>query len=501
MTVTRFDYQGRIALPAPFVQLEDLMQRLLIGCCALFSLVAQATPLTPPKGGQYAVIVQGNSGVEFARHADDMIAPASTMKVLTALAARLELGADFRFATEIQAQAGARQGNTINGDIWINFVGDPTLSRMDLVALFKQLGVTRIQGNVYVNTGAYNGYERGNGWSWGDQTLCFAAPVSAVIIDKNCAYGTVTATQIGRPAVGNVATGVPIGIGADNVEVMSYGDMARQFCALEVDMAKGNFYELKGCITPNKEPQGLRFAIHDVEAWGWDNIRWAMNRAGISHDGLLQVTHQAPVSADTLATHYSVSLPVMLSKMLKKSDNLYADTFLKTVGRHYYNKPGSYRSGTMAVRAILTKHGIDLGNATLADGSGLSAHNLISARQMLSVLHFIQTNDAELDFIKLLPSSQVDGTLAWRRSVTAPMMKNKVHAKTGTITGTSNLAGFIDTAGGQRKAFVMFQRGLSQDPATHERYRASKAAWPWTVFEKGVLESIYQQQPLQIAEQ
>ena len=319
MTVTRFDYQGRIALPAPFVQLEDLMQRLLIGFCALFSLVAQATPLTPltpPKGGQYAVIVQGNSGVEFARHADDMIAPASTMKVLTALAARLELGADFRFATDIQAQPGARQGNAINGDIWINFVGDPTLSRMDLVALFKQLGVTRIQGNVYVNTGAYNGYERGNGWSWGDQTLCFAAPVSAVIIDKNCAYGTVTATQIGKPAVGNVATGVPIGIGADNVEVMSYGDMARQFCALEVDMAKGNFYELKGCITPNKEPQGLRFAIHDVEAWGWDNIRWAMNRAGISHDGLLRVTHKTPVGAETLATHYSVSLPVMLSKML-----------------------------------------------------------------------------------------------------------------------------------------------------------------------------------------
>ncbi len=298
-----------------------------------------------------------------------------------------------------------------------------------------------------------------------------------------------------------MATGVPIGIGADNVEVMSYGDMARQFCALEVDMAKGNFYELKGCITPNKEPQGLRFAIHDVEAWGWDNIRWAMDRAGIKHDGLLRVTHKSPDNAETLGTHYSVSLPVMLAKMLKKSDNLYADTFLKTVGRHYYNKPGSYRSGTMAVRAILTKNGIDLGNATLADGSGLSAHNLISARQMLSVLNFIQKNDAELGLIKLLPSSQVDGTLAWRRSVTAPMMKNKVHAKTGTITGTSNLVGFIDTAGGQRKAFVMFQRGLSQDPATHERYRASKAAWPWTVFEKGVLESIYQQQPIQIVDQ
>ncbi|SPT67227.1 D-alanyl-D-alanine carboxypeptidase/D-alanyl-D-alanine-endopeptidase [Aeromonas salmonicida] len=147
------------------------MQRLLIGFCALFSTLVptlvQAATLTPPKGGQYAIIVQGNGGIEFARNADDMIAPASTMKVLTALAARLELGADFRFATDIQAQPGAKQGDAINGDIWINFVGDPTLSRMDLLALFKQLGVNRIKGNVYVNTGAYNGYERGNGWSWG----------------------------------------------------------------------------------------------------------------------------------------------------------------------------------------------------------------------------------------------------------------------------------------------------------------------------------------------
>ncbi|MGL5304462.1 MAG: D-alanyl-D-alanine carboxypeptidase/D-alanyl-D-alanine endopeptidase, partial [Aeromonas sp.] len=442
------------------------MQRLLIGFCTLFSLAAHAASLTPPQGGQYAIIVQGNNGVEFARHADQMIAPASTMKVLTALAARLELGADFRFATDIQAMPGAKQGNTINGDIWVNFVGDPTLSRMDLLGLFKALGVTTIKGNVYVNTGAYNGYERGNGWSWGDQTLCFAAPVSSVIIDRNCAYATVSATQIGQPATGNVAAGIPIAIGTDNVEVMSYRDMASQFCALEVDMAKGNFYDLKGCLSPSKDPQGLRFAIHDVEAWGWDNIRWAMSRAGITHDGLLRVTHHTPADAQTLSTHYSAYLPVMLTRMLKKSDNLYADTFLKTVGRHYYNKPGSYRSGTMAVRAILAKHGIDLGNATLADGSGLSAHNLISARQMLSVLTYIQHHDSELGLIPLLPSSQVDGTLAWRRSVTDPMMKNKVHAKTGTITGTSNLVGFIDTNSGERKAFVMFQRGLSQDPAT-----------------------------------
>ncbi|WP_244081936.1 hypothetical protein, partial [Aeromonas caviae] len=46
------------------------MQRLLIGFCALFSLAVHAAPLTPPKGGQYAVIVQGNNGVEFGSSRD-----------------------------------------------------------------------------------------------------------------------------------------------------------------------------------------------------------------------------------------------------------------------------------------------------------------------------------------------------------------------------------------------------------------------------------------------
>ncbi|QFI54188.1 D-alanyl-D-alanine carboxypeptidase/D-alanyl-D-alanine endopeptidase [Aeromonas simiae] len=476
------------------------MQRFLIGFCALFSLAAQAAPLTPPKGGHAAIAVMGAGGLEYQHNLDDLMTPASTMKVITALAARIQLGEEFRFVTEIQAQPGAKSGETLNGDLWINFVGDPTLSRMDLLTMFKQIGVKRITGNVFVNTGAYNGYERGNGWSWGDQSLCFTAPVSSVIIDKNCAYGTVTATQIGQPASASGPSGVPISISAENLDVMSYGDMARQSCALEVDMARGNHYDLRGCISPNKEPQGLRFAIYDVEAWGWDNIRWAMDRAGISHDGALRLTHQAPVGAETLTSHSSKALPELLAHMLKRSDNLYADTFLKTVGRHYYGMPGSFRSGTKAVRAILGKAGINLDNASLADGSGLSAHNLVSARQMLAVLAYIQRNDATLNFIRLLPSSQVDGTLAWRGSVTAPFMKNRVHAKTGTVTGASNLVGFIDTANGQRKAFVMFQNSLSLDPTTHERYRASKARWPWTTFEKGVLESIYQNQPIQIAQ-
>ena len=168
------------------------------------------------------------------------------------------------------------------------------------------------------------------------------------------------------------------------------------------------------------------------------------------------------------------------------------------MGRHYYNKRAAYRSGTTAVRAILTKNGIDRATPLLADGSGLRPQPH-QRTPMPPVLNFIQKNDAELDFYTLLPSSQVDGTLAWRRSVTAPMMKNKVHAKTGTITGTPTWPA-LSTPRAASARFVMFQRGLSQDPATHERYCASKAPGPGPSSRR-VLESIYQQQPIQISEQ
>ena len=190
----------------------------------------------------------------------------------------------------------------------------------------------------------------------------------------------------------------------------------------------------------------------------------------------------------------------MLARCLKKSDNLYADTFLKTVGRHYYNKPGSYRSGTMAVRAIPTKHGIDLGNATLADLPGLSAHNLISARQMLSVLNFIQKNDAELDFIAAAKSPR------W----TAPWLATQRHRSHDEEQGTRQDRyhhRYVEPrrlhrhrrwpAQGLRDVPARSLPG-SGDPRALPRQQGALAL---DRLRKGVLESIYQQQPIQIVEQ
>lgn len=70
-----------------------------------------------------------------------MALPASTQKVITALAALLQLGPDFRFTTTLETK-GSLDGGVLKGDLIARFGGDPTLKRQDIrnmVATLKKL--------------------------------------------------------------------------------------------------------------------------------------------------------------------------------------------------------------------------------------------------------------------------------------------------------------------------------------------------------------------------
>lgn len=76
--------------------------------------------------------------------------------------------------------------------------------------------------------------------------------------------------------------------------------------------------------------------------------------------------------------------------MLKKSDNMIADTVFRTIGHARFSVPGTWRAGSDAVRQILRQQaGVDLRNTIIADGSGLSRHNLIAPATMMQVLQYI----------------------------------------------------------------------------------------------------------------
>jgi serine-type D-Ala-D-Ala carboxypeptidase/endopeptidase (penicillin-binding protein 4) len=174
--------------------------------------------------------------------------------------------------------------------------------------------------------------------------------------------------------------------------------------------------------------------------------------------------------------------------MLKKSDNMIADTVFRTIGHQRFGVPGTWRAGSDAVRQILRqKAGVDLGNSIQVDGSGLSRHDLLSPATMMQVLQYIAQNDKDLDFISMLPLAGHDGTLQYRGGLHEAGVDGKVSAKTGSLSGVYNLAGFITTASGQRMAFVQFLSGYAVPPEDQRTRRA-----PLVRFESRLYKDIYQ---------
>ncbi len=131
--------------------------------------------------------------------------------------------------------------------------------------------------------------------------------------------------------------------------------------------------------------------------------------------------------------------------------------------------------------------GIDIGNTIIADGSGLSRHNLIAPATMMQVLQYIAQHDNELNFISMLPLAGYDGSLQYRAGLHQAGVDGKVSAKTGSLQGVYNLAGFITTASGQRMAFVQYLSGYAVPPADQRNRRI-----PLVRFESRLYKDIYQ---------
>lgn len=213
-----------------------------------------------------------------------------------------------------------------------------------------------------------------------------------------------------------------------------------------------------------------------------------MAQAGITYSGTLLRQTLANEPGTVLATSQSAPLHDLLRIMLKKSDNMIADTVFRTIGHARFGVPGTWRAGSDAVRQILRQQaGVDLGNTIIADGSGLSRHNLIAPATMMQVLQYIAQHDTELNFISMLPLAGHDGSLQYRAGLHQAGVDGKVSAKTGSLQGVYNLAGFITTASGQKMAFVQYLSGYAVEPADQRNRRI-----PLVRFESRLYKDLYQ---------
>lgn len=471
--------------------------RFFIGLTTSIALNAQAANVDEyinqlPDGANLALMVQkvGAQEPDIDYHGKQMALPASTQKVITALAALLQLGPDFRFTTTLESKGTVTDG-VLKGDLVARFGGDPTLKRQNIrnmVAILKKSGVQKIEGNVLIDTSIFVSHDKAPGWPWNDMTQCFSAPPAAAIVDRNCfSVSLYSAQKPGDLAYIRVASYYPVNM-FSQVRTLARGSSEGQYCELDVVPGDLNRFTLTGCLPQRTDPLPLAFAIQDGASYAGAIIKAELKDAGITYTGTLLRQTQVNEPGTVIASTQSAPLHDLLKIMLKKSDNMIADTVFRMIGHAHFGVPGTWRAGSDAVRQILRQQaGVDIGNTIIADGSGLSRHNLIAPATMMQVLQYIAQHDSELNYISMLPLAGYDGSLQYRAGLHEAGVDGKVSAKTGSLQGVYNLAGFITTASGQRMAFVQYLSGYAVEPADQRNRRI-----PLVRFESRLYKDIYQ---------
>lgn len=403
----------------------------------------------------------------YQKNANQLFVPASVLKIFPAAAALSFLGPDYYFQTKILAKDVAVNQGVLSDDLYFYFDGDPTLTQQDidnLVVALAQFGIHTIRGNIYIDDTVFDQELSGPGWMWDERNFCYAAPTSAITIDKNCLpLQLIAAKKSNHPAT------------------LSYGDYEKfvsitnqvissnpneDGCQLSLHASRDNSYYLTGCIAP-KTTQNLLIAVRNVRLYTKNIILEQLRANNIELFGEIRFNH-IPTSTllYSLAEHKSAPLAELLKTMMKKSDNLIADSIYKKLGYSFFHKAGTWQNSEKAIVNILApKTNIAFKKMRIVDGSGLSRYNLVSPAQLVAVLRFAYYDkNISRPFINSLSIAGTDGTLKYKM----PDLRGRVYAKTGNMEGISSLVGYIKTRSQGNLAFaITFNSFLNN----HQKYR------------------------------
>ena len=183
-----------------------------------------------------------------------------------------------------------------------------------------------------------------------------------------------------------------------------------------------------------------------------------ISRLGINLEGVQLMQGRKPDNAKLLdACCHSITQ--VLQKMMKDSDNFYAESMFYQTAASLGHRPAKAIDARNVTKKLINRLGLDANAYRIADGSGLSLYNYVTAELLVRLLrHAWRTPSISKALIASLPVAGVDGTLK-SRMLKTPAQGN-VRAKTGTLTGISSLAGYCMAPNGHELAFAIINQGI-----------------------------------------
>lgn len=172
---------------------------------------------------------------------------------------------------------------------------------------------------------------------------------------------------------------------------------------------------------------------------------------------------QLPANAQLLTTR-THSIRQVLHRMMKVSDNLYAESMFYQLAANGGTRWASAKTARQYENDLFSRIGLNPRDYNVADGSGLSLYNYVTTELEVKLLRYVyQRPDIYEAYLEAQPIAGVDGTLRSRMRGTAAA--GNVRAKTGTVKGVSSLAGYLTASNGHLLCFSIINNGgLSNGP-------------------------------------
>lgn len=446
------------------------------------SLEALLTPLTEDRLFTTATVamqvVNVRTGEEvFARDADRMMVPASTMKIVTAATALKKLGPSYKFTTDFYADddVKVRGDGTLPGNLYVQGHADPTMvveTLWKVVHDLKMLGIKKIDGNVVYDEGFLDTNYMIPGWdkqSDIDNGPSYFPPIGALSLN----YNTVSLIVGPGEAVGKAARTEFETPAGDYVEIDNHiattaaGTKRSMRIEREVtdDTPAKLKFTLTGTMPADDEATHTYRTVVDPTAHFMAAFREMLGSQGITITGK-HVRGKTPTDGNLLLEHRSEPLTQILMDMNKSSNNFMAETVLRTVGAEMYGLPGTSEKGLKAVGEYLGTLGIKGTDYTAVNGSGLSRLTRLSPSQFTSLL-LDMAHDSRVghEFMASLAIAGRDGTLG-RRLSDDP---GRLRGKTGTIDGVHCLVGYLEAGDGEMYAFSFLVNDIRGDSSQVKR--------------------------------
>ena len=377
---------------------------------------------------------------------DEMI-PASNMKLFTTSAALSLLGSDYKLTTSLLTDDMSSEGSVLNGNIYLKGYGNPTFSADDLknfVDVLVNSGVKEITGKIIADDSYFDtNFSHGTVFVDGESNLT-VPPVSALSLDRNTIY----LRLIGGSSIGKkldysftpIYSFITAGVDARITRFKSSPRVSYLFT--------GNKIKIRVLGGMNYKQKGSNYLIYIENPALYCVLAFQekLKKAGIKITGEAE-EGRTPNHAREL-TSSSVRLNEILPTTNKNSDNFYAESLFKLIGAKYSGSIGNAYYGGLAIKKFLQDKSILQKSVNIADGSGISRSNRISANLIVRLLDYMYHDKSVYsDFYNSLSISGVDGTL--RDRMTSQNLSGSFHGKTGTIYGVSTISGYLSLSSGK----------------------------------------------------